>query len=151
MSPRFNHVALSVPGSQLDDAGRSEIVGFYDAVFGWKEMPTMTVPGERLVLQAYSYDQFVFLVADDEPMQASRTDHFGMAVDTQEEFDALLARARVHAEADDRVTLVHDDAETFGDFLTLHSFYVGHLLPMMVEVQYYDWAEGLAPRDGGDG
>lgn len=137
--PRFNHVAMSVPASQLDDAGRDEIVRFYADVFGWNEMPTMTTPGERLVLQAYSYDQFVFLIAEDEPMSAPKMDHFGISVDTQDEFDAFLERARAAADDDDRVTLMVNEAETFGDFLTLHSFYVGFLLPMMVEVQHYDW------------
>ena len=83
-SPRFNHVAMSVPSSLLDDDGRADILRFHEEVFGWKEMPTMTKPGERLVLQAYSWDQFVFLISEDEPMACPRLDHFGMAVDTQE-------------------------------------------------------------------
>lgn len=147
MSPRFNHVAMSLPASQLDDAGRDEIVAFYHDLFGWNEMPTMTRPGQQLVLQAYTYDQFVFLVAEDEPMQAPRMDHFGMAVESQDDFDALLGRATTAAADDDRVTLIHNDAETFGDYLTLHSFYVGFLLPMMVEVQYFDWTTE-PPRGG---
>lgn len=93
-NPRFNHVAMSLPRSYLEDPTRSEIVGFYRDVFGWDEMPTMTQPGRRLVLQAYSYDQFVFLIAEDEPMTAPRMDHFGMAVDTMGELEAFHARAK---------------------------------------------------------
>jgi hypothetical protein len=143
-APRFNHVAMSVPSSVLDDAGRAEIVGFYRDVFGWEEMPTMTKPGERLVLQAYSYDQFVFLIAEDEPMSCPRMDHFGMSVDTLEELHELHGRAKAIASSDERVDLIDVDLDDFG-FLKLHSFYVRFLLPMMVEVQHWEWAEGAGP------
>jgi hypothetical protein len=143
-APRFNHVAMSVPSSVLDDTGRGEIVGFYRDVFGWEEMPTMTKPGERLVLQAYSYDQFVFLIAEDEPMSCPRMDHFGMSVDTLEELHELHGRAEAIAATDDRVDLIDVDLDDFG-FLKLHSFYVRFLLPMMVEVQHWEWAEGAGP------
>ncbi len=146
-SPRFNHVAMSVPSSLLDDEGRADILRFHDEVFEWKEMPTMTEPGRRLVLQAYRWDQFVFLIAEDDPMRCPRLDHFGMSVDSREQFDEFLDRARAVAAEDDRVELIDHEAEEFGDFLTLHNFYVRFLLPMMVEVQYYDWAEGLAPQE----
>jgi hypothetical protein len=139
---------MSVPASLLDDDGRADILRFHEEVFGWKEMPTMTEPGRRLVLQAYSWDQFVFLVSEDEPMRCPRLDHFGMSVSSQADFDGFLARARAFAQTDDRVDLIDHEVEEFGDYLTLHSFYVRFLLPMMVEVQYYDWAEGVAP-DGG--
>jgi hypothetical protein len=145
MSPRFNHVAMSVPSTLLDDDGRSEILHFYDEIFGWKEMPTMTEPGRRLIMQAYSYDQFVFLIADDEPMRCPRLDHFGMAVDTRDEFDAFFDRAEAFASTDDRVDLIEVEVEEFGDFLKLHNFYVRFLLPMMVEVQLYEWADGIDP------
>lgn len=139
-TPRFNHVAMSVPGSALDDAGRADIVGFYKDVFGWEELPTMTKPRERLVLQAHRYDQFVFLVGSDEPMSCPRLDHFGMAVGSLDEMRALYDRARSYLERDDRVDLVDPQVEDY-EVLQLHSFYVGYLLPMMVEVQYWDWAE----------
>lgn len=142
--PRFNHVAMSVPSTLLDDDSRAAILRFYGDVFGWDEMPTMTKPGERLVLQAYSYDQFVFLIAEDEPMACPRMDHFGMSVDTMEEFETYLARAEKAAAEDDRVDLVPRDLDDFG-FLKLHSFYARFLLPMSVEVQHWEWAEGSAP------
>lgn len=143
-NPRFNHVAMSVPATLLGDASRAEILDFYGEVFGWQEMPTMTKPGEQLVLQAYSYDQFVFLTAEDEPMSCPRMDHFGMAVDTKEEFDDFLARARERAAVDPRVDLVGPEMEDF-EVLELQSFYVGFVLPMKVEVQHWEWAEGAVP------
>jgi hypothetical protein len=89
------------------------------------------------VLQAYTYGQFVFLIAEDEPMQAPRMDHFGMQVATMDELDDMLAKARTYKEKDDRVDIVDKSAEDFGP-LVLTSFYVRHLLPLMVEVQHYE-------------
>ena len=108
----------------------------------------MTKPGERLVMEAYTWDQFVFLIAEDEPMQCPRLDHFGMAVPDKDTFDAFYDRAKALAAEDDRVDLVEAEVEEFGDFLKLHNFYVRFLLPMMVEVQLYEWAEGIDPSAG---
>ena len=47
-TPRFNHVAMSVPSELLGEDGRRDLVRFYDEVFGWKELPTETVDGKRL-------------------------------------------------------------------------------------------------------
>jgi hypothetical protein len=138
--PRFNHVAMSLPADALDEKGRGEIADFYREVFGWEELPQMTLDRERLVLMAYRYGQFVFLIADDPPMSGPRMDHFGMQVDTMEELDDMLTRARAYAEKDERVDLVEKSAETYGP-LTITSFYVGYLLPMMVEVQHFQLNE----------
>jgi hypothetical protein len=135
--PRFNHVAMSLPAAALGPNGRDEIVRFYGDVFGWEELPQMTEDGRRLVLMAYRYGQFVFLVADDTPMAAPRGDHFGMQVATMEELEEFLARARAYRENDDRVEVTDKEVEDFGP-LVLTSFYVRFLLPLMVEVQHYE-------------
>src|ERR671920_2527633 len=96
--PRFNHVAMSVPADLLDDEHRKLICEFYGDVFGWDELPTMTEDRKRLVLSAYRYDQFVFLIADEPHMTAPRLDHFGMGVSSLDELDELLARAKAFAE-----------------------------------------------------
>ena len=80
--PRFNHVAMSMPADALDETGRKEIVEFYREVFGWEELPTLTEDRHRLVLQAYTYEQFVFLIADEPHMTCPGLDHFGMSVGT---------------------------------------------------------------------
>ena len=138
--PRFNHVAMSLPADALDDKGRGEIVDFYREVFGWDEVPQMTEDRNRLVLTAYRFGQFVFLIADDSPLTGPRMDHFGMEVDTMAELDDMLARARAYAGKDERVDLVDKSAETYGP-LTITSFYVGYLLPLMVEVQHFQLNE----------
>lgn len=138
--PRFNHVAMSVPADLLDEAGRRAIVDFYSEVFGWQELPTETIDRKRLVLSAWRYDQFVFLIADDPPMTCPRLDHFGLGVDTMEELDTFLARAKAYRERDPRVEII-DKKTDHHPGLDLTSFYVRYLLPMMVEVQHYQWKQ----------
>ncbi len=140
--PRFNHVALSLPPYALDETGRGEILRFYSEVFGWTEMPTLTENKKRLVLRAHDNEQFVFLVADTKPMECPRGDHFGMSVETPEDLDEILERARKFREMDDRVEIVDRQTEDYR-VLKLHSFYVRYLLPLMIEVQCYEWAEGF--------
>ena len=143
---RFNHVAMTVPAELLDEEGRAELLHFYGEVFGWTEMPTLTEDRKRLVLRAHSNEQFVFLVAGDRPMRTSASDHFGLSVDTPEQLDAMLERARGLARDDSRVVIVDKAVEEFHGVLTLHNFYVGFRLPLQVEVQCYDWAEGAGPQ-----
>jgi hypothetical protein len=140
-TPRFNHVAMSLPADLLGEEGRRDIVRFYDEVFGWKELPTETVDRKKLVLSAYTYEQFVFLIADDPPMSAPRLDHFGMSVGSEEELDEMLARAKKFQARDDRVDIVDKELTDHG-MLAITSFYVRYLLPMMVEVQWWDFKEG---------
>ena len=64
----------------------------------------------------------------------------GMELDTMEELDDMLGRARAYAEKDERVDLVEKSAESYGP-LTITSFYVGYLLPMMIEVQHFQLNE----------
>ncbi len=78
--PRFNHVAMSVPGDLLDADGRDALAAFYGDVFGFEEYQDLTQDRQRLVFRAHSHEQFVFLIADDEPMTAPRLDHFGLSV-----------------------------------------------------------------------
>ena len=137
--PRFNHVAMSMPADALDEQGRTDIVRFYNEVFGWNELPTETVDRKKLVMSAYRLDQFVFLIADDPPMTTPPLDHFGIGVDTVEELDDFLARAKAFKDKDDRVEIIDKKVEHHPG-LDLTSFYVRYLLPLMVEVQHYAWA-----------
>lgn len=136
--PRFNHVALSVPADLLDEAGRRDIVSFYDHVFGWKELPTETIDRQRLILSAHRIDQFVFLIAEDQPMRAPRLDHFGLGVGSVEELDTFYERAREYRERDPRVDLIDRRVEAHPG-LSITNFYVGYLLPMMIEVQHFSY------------
>jgi hypothetical protein len=136
--PHFNHVAMSVPADLLDERHRTDIVRFYDEVFGFKELPTETEDRKKLVLSVHTYEQFVFLIADDQPMACPRLDHYGISVDTEAELDDMLARARAFKAHDDRVDIVEREVTDHG-MLAITSFYVGYLLPMMIEVQWWDF------------
>lgn len=127
---------MSVPAELLAEEGRRDIVAFYSEVFGWRELPTETVDRQRLILSAYSYDQFVFLVADDQPMRSPRMDHFGMGVASEEELDGFYGKAVAYRERDPRVDLIDKQAEQHPG-VSITSFYVGYLLPMMLEVQHF--------------
>jgi hypothetical protein len=140
--PRFNHVALSVPADALDAAGRADLLRFHGAVFGWTEMPTMTRDRELLVLRAWSNEQFVYLHAGSEPMRAGAGDHFGFSVAERTDLDALYERAEKFRAEDPRVELLPRETEDFG-VLKLHSFYVRYRLPLMIEVQCFEWAPGF--------
>jgi len=142
--PTFNHVAMSVPADLLSAESRAELLRFYGEVFGWTEMPTMTQDRERLVLRVHSNEQFVFLIADAQPMACPRMDHFGLSVGAPAELYETAERARKFRERDPRVEIIEPEIEDYR-VLKLHAFYVRYLLPMMVEVQCYEWAPGVGP------
>lgn len=137
-SPRFNHVAMSVDSDLLSETGRRDLVDFYSEVFGWRELPTETIDRKRLVLGAYSIDQFVFLIAADDPMRAPRLDHFGLGVGSVEELDAFYERAVAYRDRDERVDIIDRKTERHPG-VSITSFYVKYLLPLMVEVQYFSY------------
>ena len=142
--PRFNHVALSVPADQLDEEGRKRTLDFYSEVFGFTEMPTMTRDRELLVLRCYSNEQFVYRHAADRPMQCGASEHFGMSVATPAELDTMYERARKYAERDPAVEIVERHTDDF-KVVKLHNFYVRYRLPLMIEVQCFEWARGAGP------
>jgi hypothetical protein len=134
---RFNHVGLSVPADLLDEDGRRDLCSFYGDVFGWDELPTMTLDRQRLVLSVGAFDQFVFLIADPDPMRCQRMDHVGLAVETRAEFEEMVRRLRAAAAADPRIDFIDHDVEDHG-MLKLHNVYARFLLPLMVEVQWFE-------------
>jgi hypothetical protein len=71
-------------------------------------------------------------------MTAVRLDHFGVSVHSKDDFDACYERVRARAAADDRVDLI-DPAVEDHEVLLLHSFYMRFRLPLMVEVQYWQF------------
>ena len=135
----FNHVALSMRPAELSPESRKEICDFYGEVFGWTELEAMTKDNELLVLGAQSPEQFVYLLASDKPMQAGTEEHFGLSVRSMSEFDDLCAKAKARAERDDRVRFIDKHTDDFHGVLDLTSFYVQFLLPLMIEVQHFDW------------
>jgi catechol 2,3-dioxygenase-like lactoylglutathione lyase family enzyme len=139
-NPRLNHVAMSVPASALDQDGRDAITAFYGDVFGFTEYEDLTEDRRRLVLRVHHHEQFVFLIAEDEPMRAPRLDHFGISVGSLDDFNEVLRRARVWKEKEpDAVDLIESKVEEYVGALKLHSFYVGYRLPLLVETQHFEY------------
>lgn len=137
-TPRFNHVAMSVPASLLDEDGRRDLCAFWGEVFGFTEIEQMTEPGRRLILSALHWEQFVFLIADPEPMRCPRLDHYGMSAGSLEDLLAAHRRAEEFRARDNRVDLIEPSVEDH-HVVKIHSFYAGYLLPMMLEIQYWEF------------
>jgi len=138
-NPRFNHVAMSMPADLLDQSNRAHICRFWHEVFGFDEIEVMTQDRQRLILSCVHWDQFLFLIADDDPMRCPRMDHFGFSVGSLEELMGVQARAVAFRERDDRVDLIdlHVDDQKV---VKIHSLYVKYVLPMMCEVQWWEFA-----------
>jgi hypothetical protein len=101
----------------------------------------LTEDRHRLVFQVHTIEQFLFLIADEPPMTCPRLDHYGLSVETEAELDAVLARAKAFREHDDRVDIVDKQVDDHG-MLAITSIYIGYLLPMMVEIQWWDFKDG---------
>lgn len=144
-SPRFNHVALTLPPDALDAAGRAAILGFYGEVFGWTEMPTLSRDRELLVLRAWSNEEFVYLHASDAPMRCGATEHVGLSVPTRAALAELHERAAKRAAADPEVELTPLASDDYGAVVLGH-FYLRYRLPVRFEVQCFEWAPGLGPQ-----
>lgn len=139
-APRFNHVAVSVPASALDLDGRAAICDFYGDVLGFVEHEAMTLDRRRLVLGVHDVEQFVFVVAQDEPMTAHEHDHYGLSVGSVEDFDEVVRRAQLWKDRlGDEVVLDGPTAEDQHGVVTLRSLYLRYRLPLTVEVQHFDW------------
>jgi hypothetical protein len=137
-NPRFNHVAMSVPADLLDETNRADICRFWDEVMGFTEMPTETIDRKRLILSCVHWDQFIFLIADDQPMACPRMDHFGFSLGSLDELKGVRDRAAAFRDHDDRVDLV-DYAVDDQKVIKIHSIYVKYLLPMMCEFQWWEF------------
>ena len=143
--PRFNHVAMSLTPEMLDEEHRKLRADFFGDVFGFYDLPMMTIDRKRQVFQVHNIEQFVFLIADDaRRWTCPRLDHFGLSVGAEAELDDILARAETWKERDDRVDIIDKKVDDHG-MLAITSIYVRYLLPMMVEIQWWDY-QGHAPR-----
>ena len=89
----------------------------------------------------------LIMPADDPPMTCPRLDHYGFSVGTEAELDAMLERAKAFQAKDPRVDIIDKHVDDHG-VLAITSIYVGYLLPMMIEIQWWDF-KGAEPRSAG--
>jgi hypothetical protein len=142
-NPRFNHVAMSLPADLLDEANRADVCRFFNEVLGFDEIGVMTEDRRRLILSCVHWDQFIFLIAEDDPMRCPRMDHYGFAVNSLEDLQGVQDRAEAFRRDDDRLELIdlHVDDQ---DVVKIHSLYVRFILPMTCEIQYWEFPQPLA-------
>jgi hypothetical protein len=137
-APRLNHVAITMPPDDLDDAARAEIKDFYGDVFSWFEGDNSGESGNPLILMTGQM-QFVYLLPGDPALECPRLDHFGLEVSSVAEIEEIVAKAKAWQEKDDRVQIIDVKARSSegprGQYV-LTSAYIGFLLPMMVELQH---------------
>jgi hypothetical protein len=138
-TPKMNHVALSVPAEQLDEAGRADLCRYFREVLGFEELDVMTEDRKRLVFSCVHWEQFIYLIAEDEPMRAPRLDHYGFSVSSRDELDGVWERAKAFRDSDPRVDII-DPSVDDREVVKIHSTYLGYLLPMMIEIQYWEFA-----------
>lgn len=137
--PVLNHVAITMDPAVLDERGRADVLDFYGDVFGWTEGDNTGEEGNPLILYTGAFGQFVYLLPADPPLTAPPLDHFGLMVDTLDEFHAILGRAQARATTDERVRVIDEHVRvthgTEHDY-TLTSAYIGFVLPLMIELQH---------------
>jgi hypothetical protein len=139
-NPRFNHVAMSVPAELLDEKSRNDLCAFWGTVLGFEEMPMMTIDRKRLIFSCVHWDQFILLIAEDDPMRCPRMDHFGFSVGTLDELVGVRDRAVAFREQDSRVDLIDLHMDDQGP-IKIHSIYLGYILPMLCELQYWEFVK----------
>jgi hypothetical protein len=138
-NPRFNHVAMSLPPELLGAEQRTDLCRYFSEVLGFDEMPTMTIDRKRLILSCVHWDQFIFLIAESDPMKCPRMDHYGFAVSSLEDLVAVRDRAVEFKKNNDRLDLIDLHADDQG-MVKIHSIYLKFLLPMMCELQWWEFA-----------
>jgi len=136
MFAKINHVAMA-------SANYALVGKFYEVLFGLK-----TSKNPRPEAAVAVGDGYVGLnINPRRPGRAGGLDHFGIQVDTPEALDVILERAIEFREADPRVE-ISDRMEQDFKVLVLHSVYVRYLLPMQVEIQCFQWSEGVDAFSG---
>jgi hypothetical protein len=146
---RINHVAMSMPESAMDEATRADIERFYGEVYGWTPYTPEGESGSPLVMLMSDPKLFLFVMPEKDGMIAPPLDHFGIEVFEESELDEMLGRAKTFQDKDDRVRIIDKavkrytaDPELRPDLagstgVDLVSCYIGYILPMMVEIQYF--------------
>ena len=141
-TPVLNHVALTVPRALVSDTPqRRNLLEFYEGVFGWRAIDLMAIEGERVVLHLQQLTHFLYLVGGDDPTACLPGDHFGIEVYERETLEGMVTRARAFkAERDPAVEISDVATEEYGT-IRIHNTYIRYLLPLMVEVQFYQGVE----------
>ena len=88
--------------------------------------------------------QFILLAEGRDPLSSPGYDHLGLLMDTRDEVDSLLGECRRFHQRDDRLR-IKEYEDLVGPTVTVHAFYVKHLLPIWFDIQCMEWPVGMEP------
>jgi len=140
---RFNHMELSLPKGTLTQEFRDDVDAFYCDVLGWEALDTEVV-GQSCHLLRPDDGQFILLAEGGDPMSSPGYDHLGLLLDTRDEVDSVLEQCRRFQAKDQRLR-IKEYEDLVGPTVTVHAFYVKHLLPIWFDIQCMEWPAGMEP------
>jgi len=140
---RFNHMELSFPWGTLTPEFRKDVDAFYCDVFGWESLDTEVV-GQSCHLLRPDDGQFILLAEGEDPLSSPGYDHLGLLLESRSEVDGVLAECRRFKAQDDRLQ-IKEYQDLVGPTLTVHAFYMKHLLPIWFDVQCMEWPADAEP------
>lgn len=140
---RFNHMELSFAPGTLTKEFRADVDTFYCDVLGWNSLDTEVV-GQSCHLLLPDDGQFLLLAESEKPMSSPGYDHLGLLMETREEVDAVLAQCQAFQESDDRLR-IKEYEDLVNPVVTVHAFYVKHLLPIWFDIQCIERTAGDVP------
>jgi hypothetical protein len=142
---RFNHMELTFPRGTLTPEFRAEVADFYGGVFGW-EAHDVKVVGQDCLYLHVDEGQFILCAEADQPLHSPSYDHLGLLMETRAEVDDTLAAIKACAASDPRIRIKEYD-DLVMDRVTVHAFYVKHLLPIYFDVQCLEYVPGAQPTN----
>jgi hypothetical protein len=140
---RFNHMELSFPVGTLTKEFREDVDTFYCGVLGWNAVDTEVV-GQSCHLLLPDDGQFILLAESEKPLSSPGYDHLGLLMETRQEVDEVLEQCRRFQEKDDRLRLKEYE-DLVVPTLTVHAFYVKHLLPIWFDAQCLERSADAEP------
>jgi hypothetical protein len=164
---QMNHVALSMPPEEISGSRRKELLGFYEKVFNWSEyvedekfveefkaelkaLLGKDVPSCPPLVMLTGSGGFIFLYGIENAMKATPVDHFGFTVDSEDQLNEILDKAKEYKKNDGDVVIVDTAVTSYdideslldrmpGKQVDLINCYIGYRMPLAVELQYYRW------------
>ena len=125
---------LTLPRGTLTEEFKADVDAFYGDVFGWTFLDVPIVKQVGHLCQTGHDGDFLLLLESDTPIESRGYDHLGFLYDTAAEVDERLAKIKAWQEKDSRIRIKeYEDLVTPN--MTVHAFYVKHLLPLWFDVQ----------------
>lgn len=124
----LNHVAMSVPEGTLTADWRADLLEFYGALLGWREIEVLRRP-DRVTISVGG-STYVNLRERPDPMTCSGDEHFGIVVASADEAQDIWNRLNEQAREVNLEPLETDDRG-------FRRFRFRHLLPLAIEVQSF--------------